>query len=67
VAHQLGSPALLESAQTSFVAGLDDALRVAAGVAVIAIVLALLFLPARTAATQSAEVPNRETGAVPVV
>ena len=44
VAHQLGSPALLESAQTSFVAGLDDALRVAAGVAVIAIVLALFPL-----------------------
>lgn len=64
-ARQLGSTALLELVRTSFVAGLDDALRVAAGVAVIAIVLALAFLPARTEATQSAVLPDPGTGAVP--
>ena len=64
VAKQLGSPALLNSAQTAFVAGLDDALRFTAGVTVVAILLALLFLPARTQAAQSAETPEAETGPV---
>jgi EmrB/QacA subfamily drug resistance transporter len=66
VAKQSGSPTLLNSVQTAFVAGLDDALRLTAGITVIAILLALLFLPARTQTAQSAEVPGSETGAVPV-
>jgi hypothetical protein len=45
VAQKLGSPALLDSVRTSFVAGIDDAVRLTTGVAVAAIVLALLFLP----------------------
>ena len=45
VAQKLGSPALLASVRTSFVAGVDDAVRFTAGVAVAAVVLALLFLP----------------------
>ena len=45
VAQKLGSPALLASVRTSFVAGVDDAVRFTAGFAVVAVVLALLFLP----------------------
>ena len=51
VARQLNSPALLYSVRTSFVAGIDDAVRVAAVVALAAVVLALAFLPGRTRAT----------------
>jgi hypothetical protein len=64
VAKQLGSPALLNSAQTSFVAGLDDALRFTAGATVVAILLALLFLPSRVRAAGAAEAPKSETGPV---
>ncbi len=64
VAQQLGSSALLNSAQSSFVAGLDDALRFTAGATAVAILLALLFLPARTQAAESVEAPKSETGPV---
>jgi EmrB/QacA subfamily drug resistance transporter len=69
VANQLGSPALLISVQTSFVAGLDDALRLTAGVTAFAIVLALIFLPARAkaraaSAAETTEAPKSETGSV---
>jgi predicted MFS family arabinose efflux permease len=72
VAQQLGSPALLKSVQAAFVAGLDDALRLTAGVTVVAILLALLFLPARARAraasaaeaAETAEAPEAETGPV---
>jgi MFS transporter, DHA2 family, multidrug resistance protein len=47
MAQQVGSTTLLGSVRTAFVAGMDDALRVTAGVAAAAIVLALLFLPGR--------------------
>jgi Na+/melibiose symporter-like transporter len=68
VAKQLGSPALLNSAQTAFVVGLDDALRFTAGITVVAILLALFFLPARTQAVRSAETPEApETETGPVV
>ena len=52
--------------QTSFVAGLDDALRLTAGVTVFAILLALLFLPARARAAEApeAEGSKSETGSV---
>jgi EmrB/QacA subfamily drug resistance transporter len=55
VAKQLNSPALLASVRTSFVAGIDDAVRVAAVVALAAVVLALAFLPGRIRAIQTGE------------
>jgi DHA2 family multidrug resistance protein-like MFS transporter len=63
VAQQLGSPALAASVRTSFVAGLDDALRLTAGVTVAAILLALLFLPSQAPAAQPAEAPEVDTAA----
>jgi EmrB/QacA subfamily drug resistance transporter len=54
VAHQLGSPALLESARASFVHGMDLALLVAGCVALLGAVLAAVFLPhAHAGARQS--------------
>ena len=47
VAQQLGSPALLAAVRAAFVAGMDDAIRVAAGIAVAGIVLTVMFLPGR--------------------
>jgi DHA2 family multidrug resistance protein-like MFS transporter len=45
VAQQLGSSALLHSVRTAFVDGMDGALLVSAGIAVVGLVLTLLFLP----------------------
>jgi EmrB/QacA subfamily drug resistance transporter len=45
VAIRLHSPALLHSARTAFVHGMDNSLLVASGVAVAGILLTLLFLP----------------------
>jgi hypothetical protein len=56
-AQQLGSPALLESVQSAFVEGMDAMLWVCGGVAVLAALLALRFLPRRRAAS----VPLAET------
>jgi MFS transporter, DHA2 family, multidrug resistance protein len=50
VARQLGSPALVESVRTAFVAGMDDATGVAAVVAAVAMLAALVLLPRRAAA-----------------
>ena len=50
VARQVGSPALLDSVRSSFVAGMDDASRVAAVIAVAAMVVALALLPGRSRA-----------------
>ena len=47
VARQLGSAALLTSVRAAFVAGMDVALLVSTGIAVVGIVLALAFLPGR--------------------
>src|SRR5262249_2365936 len=44
VARRLGSPALLESVRAAFVHGITLMLWVSAGLAVVAVVLALLFL-----------------------
>ena len=57
-AQQLGSPTLLDSVRAAFVVGMDDALRVTAIVALAAIVLAVLFLPGRRPATQTAAAPQ---------
>lgn len=53
VAQQLGSPALAESVRRAFVAGMDDAARVAAVIAVVAMVGALVLLPRRSSAVPS--------------
>ncbi len=62
VAQQTGSAELLASVKTAFVAGMDDAVRITAGVALIAIVLALLFLPARARAARPAATSQPATG-----
>ena len=62
VAQQMGSAELLDSVKTAFVAGMDDAVRITAGVAVVAIVLALLFLPARALAARPAVTPQAAAG-----
>jgi DHA2 family multidrug resistance protein-like MFS transporter len=51
VAQRLHSPALLDSVRESFVRGMDAALFASAGVAALAIVVALVFMPGREAAT----------------
>ena len=73
VARQLGSPALLGSVQTAFVAGMDDAARVAALVAAAAAVVALLVMPRRVATptetadqVDQAEAPGPSSGPVVV-
>jgi predicted MFS family arabinose efflux permease len=62
VAKQLNSPDLLGSVRTAFVAGMDGAVRVAAVVALAAVVLALAFLPGRTRVAETAEAPRVQTG-----
>ena len=47
IAQQLGSTALLANVRSAFVNGIDAAALVTAGTAVVAIVVALLFLPNR--------------------
>jgi DHA2 family multidrug resistance protein-like MFS transporter len=47
VAQQTGIPALAVSARASFIAGMDDSLRVASAIAVVGVLLALAFLPSR--------------------
>ncbi len=47
VAHETGSAALLGSARTAFVAGVDAMLWICGGIALASAVLALLFLPRR--------------------
>jgi EmrB/QacA subfamily drug resistance transporter len=49
VARQLRSPALLEAVRSAFVHGMDVALVVSAGIAVAGVLLALAFLPGKTA------------------
>ena len=53
VANSVGSPALLESVRTAFVAGMDDASRVAGIVALAAAAVAVVVLPRRAAVTQA--------------
>jgi MFS transporter, DHA2 family, multidrug resistance protein len=51
VAKALGSPALLASARTSFVQGMDTMLWACGGIALASALLALAFLPRRAGAT----------------
>jgi MFS transporter, DHA2 family, multidrug resistance protein len=55
VARKLHSPSLLESVRHAFVSGMDAALVVSAGFAAVAVVLALIFLPGRTPAAETAD------------
>ena len=48
----IGSPGLTRSAQAAFVNGMDVTLWVCSGLAVVSIVLAIAFLPRRTAAAE---------------
>ena len=50
VARRIGSPALLASVRSAFVHGITLMLWVSAGLAVVAVILALLFLPWRATA-----------------
>jgi hypothetical protein len=54
VAGQMGSSALADSVRSAFVAGMDDASRVAAIIAVAAMVGALILLPGRSPAAVAA-------------
>ena len=65
VAGQLGSPALLDSVRTAFVAGMDDAARAAAVVSVVAMVVALLVLPRRSGAVVPPAVETAGSSARP--
>jgi MFS transporter, DHA2 family, multidrug resistance protein len=49
VASKLNSAALLASVRTAFVHGMDLALVVSAGIAVVGVVLTVIFLPASNA------------------
>jgi hypothetical protein len=55
VARSLHSTALLESVRHSFVVGMDTALLFSAGIAALATVAALIFLPGRDRAVAVAE------------
>lgn len=64
VAAKLHSPQLAESVRQAFVHGMDSALIVSAGIAAVAMVLALIFLPGRTDVVAQAAlrpVQNAET------
>jgi MFS transporter, DHA2 family, multidrug resistance protein len=54
-ARQLGSVSLLHSVRAAFVDGMDAMLWVCAAIAAAGVVLALVFLPGRTAAATAAE------------
>ncbi len=59
VAHKMRDAALAVSAQNAFVAGMDDAIRVAGVVAIVAGGLALIFLPRRLSVRpRPVEVPS---------
>jgi EmrB/QacA subfamily drug resistance transporter len=61
IAAQLGpqGSGLLEAARSAFIQGMGDALQVGAGVAALAALLVLLFLPARATGTMNETRPGR--------
>ena len=61
VAQQAGSPALLHSVRSAFTDGMDTALVVSAGIAILGLVLTLLFLP-RSNAVQDNQPVQPEQG-----
>jgi MFS transporter, DHA2 family, multidrug resistance protein len=60
VASNIHSAALLTSVRTAFVHGMDLALAVSAGIAVVGVVLTVVFLPASNATKKAAE-PGLDT------
>ena len=60
VAGKLHSPVLLESVRNAFVQGMDAALLISAGIAALAAVLAVIFLPGRTSQPAHEELPAAE-------
>jgi hypothetical protein len=56
---------LLEAARSAFIQGMGDALQVGAGVAALAALLVLLFLPARATGTMNE--PRRGRRRDPVI
>ncbi len=64
VAQQAGSPALADAVRSSFVAGMDDALRAAAIIAAVGIGLALAFMPRRSSATTGQEAQSGNEPAI---
>jgi MFS transporter, DHA2 family, multidrug resistance protein len=62
VAGQLRSAALAESVRAAFVHGMDVALLVSAGITMVGIVLALAFLPGRSAAIAAGPAPEKKGG-----
>ena len=59
VAQKLGSPALAASVRSAFVHGIDSMLWVSAGLAVVAVILALAFLPWRATAADTPVAASR--------
>ncbi len=57
-ARQLGSAEVVASVRAAFTAGVDDAFRVAAAIAIVGILLALAFLPGLASRSASAEEPT---------
>jgi hypothetical protein len=64
VAEALHSPALLLSVRQAFVHGMDLALLVSAGIAGAAVLLALIFMPGRSAASEAAADATQEVRSV---
>ena len=63
IAHRLGSAALLGSARSAFVTGLDAMLWACGGIALLSAILAVIFLPRRTEQT-GLMAPAGEVGSV---
>ncbi len=66
VAQRLHSPALLDSVRQAFVHGMDVALVVSAGIAILAAVLALAFMPGRQPVRGSEPAPATAAKVGPV-
>ena len=62
VAGQLRSAALAESVRSAFVQGMDVALLVSAGITLVGLLLALAFMPGRSAAIEAGPEPERKGG-----
>ena len=65
VAHQIHSPALLDSAHTAFVHGMDLALVVSGAVALVGVALTVVFLPRVNALKEVSSHPSRSSPRLP--
>jgi len=65
VAHRAGSQVLLVSVQASFLHGVDVALAVSAGAAIVGLVLAIAFLPGRRSPRRVERASGKEGELVP--